>query len=948
MNVVMDMDDQLERWLADNVPPEMLLTPLSDEMAKEVVERLKQEADRHWSIDANYSLKYADRIIAIGGARNDTYQIALGSMARGDALKRLGNMREAWDMLAQAGNLFESIGDEFGWARTRIGRLYLGPQLNYVSTALADAEQARAIFIRYGDQDKLLRLDWNAGLVYNYLGDQRRALKLFESALAAATRLGESGQAYIGALYENIGLTYNALGDFYLALAHYEKARALAEARNEILSLVRIEASVAEIAQAQGQYRRALTLLNGALERLADESPFEMAMTRYHMVECYLSLNRYTEAYELAQKVIADCRAFKADYELARTLLFLATIEAASGNFAAARAALAEAEPIFASREATSWIATIRLWRGRMALKQGDPTAAHQESIAAISAFESDGQQVNEAAATLLLGQASFALGEFSSATMAGKRTLQIAQHYNVLSLRHTAHLLLGQIAEAQNNRRHAIRRYRAAAATIERLQRGLTITLRPGFLEDKGEALRRLIALQFQNGDPASAFETLERAKSQIWLDYLMNRERLHWAQDDAHSRALIEELERLRAEHQWFYRLAHDLPGNAEYPKSLGVEQALTEVAVRERRMRAITEQLYLRADNGQKMGQVHGLSLEDVQQALAEDTILIEYYNDGEQLWAFTLDRRTIEVHRLSLTNETLNQLIRQLQADTDAALKMNPQSSGALILTHHTRRILQRLYALLIEPLGLRQSERRLVIVPYGSLHFLPFHLLYDGASHLIERYEVVALPAAGLAARPAPKRAPGALALAHSWESRLPHTQAEAQIVQRIFGGRICAEEAANRIALQAEPRQILHIAAHGRHRLDQPDLSFLQLADGQLYADDIMQQDLSYELATLSACETGRANVMASDELIGLGRSFLYAGAGALALSLWRVADMSTANLMERMYTFLQAGESKAAALRAAQKSILAENPDLHPAFWGAFQLVGNADPLSK
>jgi CHAT domain-containing protein len=167
------------------------------------------------------------------------------------------------------------------------------------------------------------------------------------------------------------------------------------------------------------------------------------------------------------------------------------------------------------------------------------------------------------------------------------------------------------------------------------------------------------------------------------------------------------------------------------------------------------------------------------------------------------------------------------------------------------------------------------------------------------------------------------------------------------MVQRLFGGTLCGDEAADRSVLQAVPTQILHIAAHGQHRLDQPDLSYLYLADGQLYADDLLQHDLSYELVTLSACETGRANVAASDELIGLGRGFLYAGAGALLASLWRVADASTMRLMEHMYEALGTGASKAAALREAQRSIMAENRETHPAFWGAFQLIGDSRPLS-
>jgi CHAT domain-containing protein len=265
-----------------------------------------------------------------------------------------------------------------------------------------------------------------------------------------------------------------------------------------------------------------------------------------------------------------------------------------------------------------------------------------------------------------------------------------------------------------------------------------------------------------------------------------------------------------------------------------------------------------------------------------------------------------------------------------------------------LTQLAQRILQRLYSLLLEPLAIqRHGRERIIIVPYGVLHYLPFHLLHNGARYLIENYEVVTLPAASLMTRSSPRRAPGARIISHSWDGRLPHTLSEAQIVQALFGGVIHAEGAATRSVLQAEPSQILHIATHGQHRLDLPDLSFIELADGQLYADDLLQQDLSYELVTLSACETGRAKVAADEELIGIGRGLLYAGAGALILSMWQVADSSTVALMELLYKALRQGKSKAASLQEAQKSFLAESRELHPAFWGAFQLIGDAGPLS-
>src|SRR5687768_648226 len=129
----MEIDVWVEQFLEDRVPPQMLSTPLSDEIATAVVERLKQEADRYWSIDPNLSLEFASRIVAIGERRADAGQTALGWMARGDALKFLGRLKEAWGVLEQAGGMFEAINDEVGWARTRIGRLYLAEKLNHVT-----------------------------------------------------------------------------------------------------------------------------------------------------------------------------------------------------------------------------------------------------------------------------------------------------------------------------------------------------------------------------------------------------------------------------------------------------------------------------------------------------------------------------------------------------------------------------------------------------------------------------------------------------------------------------------------------------------------------------------------------------------------------------------------------------------------------------------------------
>jgi CHAT domain-containing protein len=97
---------------------------------------------------------------------------------------------------------------------------------------------------------------------------------------------------------------------------------------------------------------------------------------------------------------------------------------------------------------------------------------------------------------------------------------------------------------------------------------------------------------------------------------------------------------------------------------------------------------------------------------------------------------------------------------------------------------------------------------------------------------------------------------------------------------------------------------------------------------------------LKTELITLSACETGINERSQGDELIGLTRAFLYAGAPSVIVSLWSVDSKSTEELMIDFYKRLKNGDDKATALQGAQKMIM-EQKQSHPYYWAEFILVG-------
>jgi CHAT domain-containing protein len=302
------------------------------------------------------------------------------------------------------------------------------------------------------------------------------------------------------------------------------------------------------------------------------------------------------------------------------------------------------------------------------------------------------------------------------------------------------------------------------------------------------------------------------------------------------------------------------------------------------------------------------------------------------------------------------------IKALMQRLQLNLRTVPKSpvTAMAALTANAQAILHQLHQLLITPCEeWLTGYSRLIIVPHGSLHYLPFHALFDGSSYLIEHFEISYLPSSSSLrycreTRPAAEQN---IIVGHSNGNRLPHAVEEARAIAGILDGQSLLEERASRSKIsQLIPScRILHLAAHGDFRLDNPLFSGLALADGWLTTMDIFNLRLQASLVTLSACNTGRNVLGGGDELLGLMRAFLSTGATSVALTLWAVEDGSTAQLMEIFYRQLVDGQGKGKALRCAQLEFIHRREDLtntqsqtyaHPYFWAPFFLVGDAGPL--
>jgi CHAT domain-containing protein len=187
--------------------------------------------------------------------------------------------------------------------------------------------------------------------------------------------------------------------------------------------------------------------------------------------------------------------------------------------------------------------------------------------------------------------------------------------------------------------------------------------------------------------------------------------------------------------------------------------------------------------------------------------------------------------------------------------------------------------------------------------------------------------------------------------------RLRGTRQEAeQIVAMVpsVEGRLALDFAASRdTATSAELGQYryVHFSTHGLLNSVHPELSGLVLSlvnergetqDGFLRAHEIFNLKLSPEVAVLSACQTGMGNNIRGEGLVSLTRGFMYAGAPRVIVSLWGVSDLGTTELMVRSYNgMLKEGKRPAAALRAAQVSLMNDKRWASPYYWAPFTLQG-------
>jgi CHAT domain-containing protein len=267
-----------------------------------------------------------------------------------------------------------------------------------------------------------------------------------------------------------------------------------------------------------------------------------------------------------------------------------------------------------------------------------------------------------------------------------------------------------------------------------------------------------------------------------------------------------------------------------------------------------------------------------------------------------------------------------------------------------LLQNTQEILEELGQKLIGPLWNKlESANSFIVIPHGPLHALPFHALRMNGRYLIQTHAISYAPSAAVLKfcqdKSAVTQFPDSSKplLVGVPDERISHVTDEIQKLSSILKDAevLLGEQATfERVSRSISSCGVFHLAAHGLFRPEAPLLSSIRLADRWMAVQDIYNLDLSAALVTLSACETGLGHDAGGDDLVGLVRGFLYAGAAALVVSLWTVDDEAMTRLVTDFYSHWLAGHSKVDALRQAQLGLLTEYE--HPYYWSPLILVGN------
>ena len=897
-------------------------------------------------------------------------------------LRRLGRMGLGRGLAEAALAIFRELGDRRGEG-TALGNLaILHDQTGSPERARDLYEAALSIHREAGDRQREGVALGNLASLHGDTGSPERARELNETALAIHRHVGDRWSE--GIVLANLASLHLETGSPERARELYETALAILRELGDRRTEGTILANLAVLHNNTGSPERARELYEDALAILR-----ELGDQRSEgiVVGNLANLHLETGSPERASELFAVALAIHREVGNRRfegiVLGNLANLHRDAGSPERARelneAALVIHRELSDRRSEGHALGDLAI----LHRVTDSPEHALELSKTALTIHREVGYQLGEGLVLGNMATLALDLGDSKAAAVHARDAVAILSALSDVHQLHAAHHTHAR-ALARTGARDAARdAFRASIAALESWVRMIGHdSRRARLLEDALPCLQDAVSFLLEVENPApieleEAFDIAERAKARSLFEAIRSHDT---------PRQIPAELLQKRQELETRLRLLQD--GHIQElstpePRKPMVEFFDFELAKARAEHTRLLDDLAMRFPAyAAEEGLTDPLSLSEVQARVVgeQGAALLEYFVTKEETFVWVIRRNSARVVRLGLGEKALAErvepLIEPFRESSHAVLGVFPRD---------LRELARTVFDPLLPHLA---GVRRLLVVPSGALHEVPFEMLvlrlpdeagweaaaladrFGGPEYLVERFEVAyglsatlldpSLESVGVGdsfddvIKPWAERTiaafgdplyeqlgeePSLSAVRASGVSfsRLLGTREEVRAIRRLFAHtrsfvRSRARESAYR--RHAPGADLVHLGCHGLVNRDQPSYSGVVLSPGRRKDEDALLQ--AYEISeirlerrpliVLSACQVAGGKLSTVEGLMGLTRAFVQAGAGVVIASPWIMDDTMTAQLVVAFYEALAGGEGDPiTALAAARRAALAQ-----------------------
>jgi CHAT domain-containing protein len=815
-------------------------------------------------------------------------------------------------------------------------------------------EQAIALARDVGIPDFELKCLRQKSLTCWQMDDIKEFLACNQRGLEIAEKLNHGKEQ--GRCLNNIGVYYDKVSDYSNALRYFEKALAISQIQDDATTQAESSTNIGGTYLEMGDLRKAETYYNLALnidKTIGNEENLAQDLNNLGIV-----LVKKSQLSKRNQYLINALRYFK------------------------------ESLGLLEGEENTEVIIQVMNNIGNIQSQLGNYEAARLEFEDSYNKAKRLRYESASCVIHLNLGSLNLSKRRYQDAKTYFNISISEGLESGALEILWEAYYGLGQCYEAQDDLSRAQSYYEKSINILERIRERISLDIfKIGFVRNKlsvyESSLNALFSLYSTCPSPASLdrlFKATEKAKARAFLEYLIDAR----ADIDGTLESSYREKEKGISNGISSAFLELTKPGlNPESKKTHMRELDRKE----EEYFRLLSD---MRAENRglRKTTKPGVFRISDVQRELLDEhTALMEYFVGGRRSFLFLITRHHSELFELPGKLEierSLRAFLKMLSSPSQEGFQ------GILAAERIAREIAFPLESYDYDPID------SLIIIPDGILHYLPFEALrtYSTAhrSYFIEKYQISYCPSALslslLKERPgdsprtkdllaigaprynmkvAPQKNIGR-AIDDVWReiysnegfsfSPLPYSKEEVQDIAMHFPVSkrdILLEDKATEAAVKNLPLKnyrIIHFACHGLLDEKVPFRSALVLSpdegeaeDGFLQVREIYNLNMRADLVVLSACQTGSGALERTEGLLGLPRTFFYAGAHSVLSSLWPVNDKVAASFMKVFYHYLIQGQSRSGALRLAKLKML-QTGYSHPSYWAGYVLQGDPGPI--